>query len=233
MTLKGLMLDMDGTLIHFQIDYQRARSKARQILEAYGYPPTFTEDNFILEMVKIAAIFFEKELHYPPEKITRIKKDVDDIVAEIEREASHLATPLLGIETMLDYAQNQGLKLGIITLNTSANAILSLETAGLAKYFRDSKLIVGRDRTPRTKPDIAHAHALLDEMQLDPSEVCLIGDHPSDIETANKVGARSIAVTSSKHPSQEFDTTFYTPQDNPSPAILSILESFLTNRLDI
>lgn len=229
MALKGLMLDMDGTLIHFQIDYKRARTQARNILEMYGYPPTFTEKNFVLEMVDIAGKFFETKLNYSADKIKMIKKKVDGVVAEIEREASFLAQPLNGIENLLEFAQQNGLKLGIITLNTSSNALLSLKTAGLAQYFQDPELIIGRDRTSRPKPNIAHANTLLDLMGLDPSDVCLIGDHPSDIETANKVNARSIAITSAKHPLKEFNTQFSAPQENPSPSIVSILQSFLEN----
>jgi len=36
--LKGVICDMDGTLIHFQIDYQRCRAVTIQLLEEYGYP---------------------------------------------------------------------------------------------------------------------------------------------------------------------------------------------------
>ncbi|WP_371806050.1 HAD family hydrolase [Candidatus Lokiarchaeum ossiferum] len=227
MALKGLMLDMDGTLIHFQIDYSLARARAREILERYGYPPKFTEKNFVLEMVEIAGKFFQSSLNYSAEKIQMIKKKVDDSVAEIEREASFLARPLNGIERMLEFAKKSELKLGIITLNTTSNALLSLKNAGLAPYFQNSDLIIGRDRTSRPKPHVAHAHTLLDRMKLAPSDVCLIGDHPSDIETANKVNSRSIAIISEKHPLKEFKTLHSAPQENPSPSIISILQSFI------
>ena len=115
--------------------------------------------------------------------------------------------------------------MGIITLNTTSNAITSLKTAGLLKYFSNFDYIIGRDRTPRAKPDVIHAETLLYRMQLSASEVCLIGDHPSDIETAQKVGAPSIAIVSSKHPKNEFNTPWWAPQSNSAIKLKELLQS--------
>jgi phosphoglycolate phosphatase len=225
--IKGLMLDMDGTLIHFQIDYNSARQKTIEILENHGFPKgKLTLDNFVLRMVAIACEFFENEMEYSSERISLIRKECDLAVEKVERKASYKALPIDGIETMLQFATKNQLKLGIITLNTTANALISLKTAGLAKYFSDSSLIIGRDRSPgRTKPDIHHGQVLLSKMGLNPEEVCLIGDHPSDIETAVKLGARSIAVVTEKHPSHEFNTSFFVHQSKIFPKIVDILRS--------
>ena len=38
MKLKGILFDLDGTLVDFKIDYKRARDATIQVLEGHGFP---------------------------------------------------------------------------------------------------------------------------------------------------------------------------------------------------
>ncbi|MHA1520861.1 MAG: HAD family hydrolase [Promethearchaeota archaeon] len=225
--LKGLLLDLDGTLIKFQIDYSQCRGKTIEILEENGYPSQkLTTETFVLKMLGKATRYFEQTLQYSEDQIKRIKKQVDNEIAKVEYQAALKAQPIPQMENLLKYAREYGLKTGIITLNTSKNARVSLNRANLQKYFPDETLIVGRDQTTNHKPHVDHAHTLLERMQLTPEQVCVIGDHPSDIEVANNIGARSIAVVSLKHSKEEFKTPYFVHQNNPYPKIIEILDIF-------
>ncbi len=225
--LHGLLLDLDGTLIKFQIDYSQCREKTIEILEENGYPKhELTTETFVLKMLGKATYFFERTLCYSETQIKTIKSQVNDEIAKVEYQAALKAQPIPQMEKLLKYAREKDLKTGIITLNTSRNAKVSLTQANLHRYFPDESLIVGRDQTTNHKPHVDHAHTLLDRMHLTPEQVCVIGDHPSDIEVANNIGARSIAVVSPKHPREEFKTPYFVQQNNPYPKIIEILETF-------
>lgn len=230
MGLKGLLLDLDGTLIHFQIDYLQCRTQTIQILEENGYPKSqLTHETFVLRMLELGTQYFYDVLHYSDEKIAAIRKKVDHQIAQVEAQAAKKAQRIPDMIKILEFAASHDLKTGIITLNTSDNAQLSLKQAQLISYFPNPEFIVGRDRTTKIKPDPQHAVSLLERMHLLPEDVCLIGDHPSDIETANRIGARSIAVTSEKHPKEEFDTPYFIKQTNPYPKVIKILKQFVEN----
>ncbi len=134
---------------------------------------------------------------------------------------------MTGIEKVLDFAQLQGLLQGILTYNTVPDTVLSLERAGLIQYFSDSTLIVGRDCVQHPKPHPDHITFLLDRMGLTSADVCVIGDHPHDIEAANAVNARSIGITSESHSASEFLTPYICSNLEIETALPIILTEFI------
>jgi len=92
MTIKAIVWDLDGTLIHFKIDYIRARKTAINILKKYGIPKELlTVRISILENLKLARDFFEKK-GLPKDKINEIIEQVDNEIIKIEYEAAINAT---------------------------------------------------------------------------------------------------------------------------------------------
>jgi HAD superfamily hydrolase (TIGR01509 family) len=207
--LKGILWDLDGTLVEFQIDYKRARSTVIQILESNGYPKgQLSADDLILQMFQLAREYFIDQRGMDEAGFQNIRQQADKEVIEIEREAAERAMVLPGIRGVLEYAQKLKLKQAILTYNTSANAILSVEKAGLREFFPDNRMIIGRDMVVHAKPHPDHTNLALKEMGIMANEVVIIGDHPRDIEAANNVNAKSIALTQEKHPATEFATKF-------------------------
>ena len=157
--IKAIVWDLDGTLIHFKIDYIKARRTAIKILKNYGVPKNLLTVNIsILENVKSAREFFAKE-GVTQEKINKIIEEVDNEIIKIEYEAAQNATMIDGIDKVLEFAKNKNLKQAIFTFNTRRNAEISLKKVNLLHYF---DLIVGRDNVTNLKPHPDH----LNEMAL-------------------------------------------------------------------
>ena len=57
-------------------------------------------------------------------------------------------------------------------------------------------LIAGRDNIDNPKPHPDHILYICDKLDVEPSEIVVIGDHARDIEGAINVGAHSIAILS-------------------------------------
>ena len=123
--IKAIIWDLDGTLIHFKIDYLRARRTAIKILKSYGIPKGLLTVNIsILENMKSAREFFAKE-GVAQEKINKIIEEVDSEIIKIEYEAAQNAKMINGIDKVLEFAKIKKLKQAIFTFNTRRNAKIS------------------------------------------------------------------------------------------------------------
>lgn len=189
--IKAIVWDLDGTLIHFNIDWLRARREAIKILKKHGVPKhILTVKSSILDNIRLAREFFES-LGYENKKIENIIQKVDQVVNEIEYEAALEAKAVNGIEKVLEFIKIKNLKQAIYTFNTYRNAKVSLEKIGMLHYF---EVIVGRDHVKNAKPHPEHLTTICDKLMVNPSNIIVIGDNHRDIEGALNVGAKSIAL---------------------------------------
>jgi phosphoglycolate phosphatase len=190
--IKAIVWDLDGTLIHFKIDYIRARREAIRILKKYNVPKNLlTVKGSILENVSKSREYFNSNKIYESQKITQIIDEVDHEINKIEYEAALQASHIDGIEEVLEFVEKQNLKQAIFTFNTHRNAEVSLQKVNLMKYF---ELIVGRDNVENMKPHPDHLLSICKKLDVLPSEIIVIGDSSRDIEAALNVGAKSIAI---------------------------------------
>lgn len=189
--IKAVVWDLDGTLIHFKIDFIRARREAFKILKTHGIPRKFLsmQNGTIDTIVKARKIFESKGLSQ--QEINSIIKVVNDKVVSIEHEAAVEATMIEGIDKVLDFARQKKLKQAIYTFNTSENTKISLERINLLKYF---DVIAGRDNINNPKPHPDHLLYICEKLGVEPFEIVVIGDHARDIQGAINVGARSIGL---------------------------------------
>ena len=90
--IKAIIWDLDGTIIHFKIDFLRARRVAIKILKKYGISKNnLTIKKSIFENVKTSTDIF-KSMGYYPQKIEKIIKKINGEVSKIELEAAKIAT---------------------------------------------------------------------------------------------------------------------------------------------
>jgi len=189
--MQAIIWDLDGTLIHFKINYIKARKTAIEILKKNSIPKSaISIKKSILENVKDSIEIFKKK-NIGPVKINSIILEIDTEVSKIEHMAALKATKIDGIEKCLEFARDRDLKQAIYTYNTKQNAITSLKTVNLLKYFT---LIAGRDSVENPKPHEDHLLFICEKLEVDPEQVIVIGDTYRDIEGALNVGAKSIAI---------------------------------------
>ncbi len=189
--IKAIIWDLDGTLIHFKIDYLRARKTAIKILKKYGVPKhLLTVKSSILENMKLSREYFEKK-RFSEEKIKKIIAEVDKEIIKIEYEAAINATLIDGIGEVLEFARIKNLKQAIFTFNTKKNAEISLKKVNISHYF---DIIVGRDNVSNLKPHPDHLIYICNQLNVKLNEILVIGDTNRDIEAAINVGAHSIAL---------------------------------------
>lgn len=226
--IKAIIWDLDGTLIHFKINFLKARRAAIKILQKNGVPKSsLTVKQSILDNVAQARLHF-KERGEPKEKLINIIEEVDNAVIAIEADAAKKATKIDGIDQVLEWAREKGLKQAIYTFNTRDNAVLSLKTAGLARYL---EFIAGRDNVKRPKPHPDHLNYVCNHLDIECAEIVVVGDTARDIEGAKNVGARSIAINTkiSNYIKQEaFKTADFMIEEKDIPdGLIGVLKTML------
>jgi HAD superfamily hydrolase (TIGR01509 family) len=105
----------------------------------------------------------------------------------VERtEAAHGAQPL--VQQLFE----RGTRLGVLTRNTRANALKTLNRIGLAEYFLKED-VLGRDEA-LAKPDPDGIFKLAGRWGRDPGSLVMVGDYGFDLQTGRAAGAATIHV---------------------------------------
>ncbi len=123
-----------------------------------------------------------------PENSTKLKRHL----AALEEELAAQARVARGAASLLNYLRSMGYDLAILTRNTRANALLTLQTIGLLSYFQ-TQLIIGREETT-PKPSKDGVVRLLGQMNGTVSEAVIVGDHRIDLETGTNSGISTIHI---------------------------------------
>ncbi|MEM3587122.1 MAG: HAD family hydrolase, partial [Candidatus Jordarchaeaceae archaeon] len=138
--------------------------------------------------------------HNSQSKIERFLKEVDEAVEKYEVDAAHKTSPIPGAVELVRKLKDKGFKLGIFTFNKSYVVNFLLSRIGIRDLF---DAVVGRDNVERPKPDSSHLNKTLSLLGVKAEETIVVGDHPNDIVSARRVGAKSIGVLSSGHTVEE------------------------------
>lgn len=188
--IRGVIVDLDGTMVHTAPDFQVAINRMRDEL---GLAPLSVEtvvsfvgkgsENLMRRVLTVdfdadkAEQLYEQALesykrHY--EAINGLHSSVYDGVSE-------------GLAAM----KTGGLRLACVTNKPVAFARVLLDKTGLAGYF---EVIYGGDSLPAKKPDPLPMLTVCRDFGLEPSQVVAIGDSSNDAEAARAAGCRSLTV---------------------------------------
>lgn len=198
--INAVIFDLDGTLVYFKIDYMAARREIISKLYTFGIPQNLVSiEQRILTTVKIAENYL-KTIKMAPEKITKLKKQINQIISKYEMEGAKKTNLIPGAEKLLRTLKNRGFKLGLFTLEDRNTTNFLLEKCSINSFF-DS--IVTRDDVNNFKPDPEHLKAVLAQLNVSSHEIIIVGDNPIDIECAKGINALAIARLSERHTKDE------------------------------
>lgn len=160
--LKGAIFDMDGTLVDVPYDWK----KIKEELNTQGKP----------------ILFYIQGLP-EPEKSQKWKQ-----LEDYEKQATKKAVLKDGIPEFLAFLKKKGLKVALVTNNSSKNVLYLLDKFNLA-----FDIVLSRE-SGLWKPSGAPFNAVLRELKLKKEECCVIGDTFFDIEAAKDVGIDKVFV---------------------------------------
>jgi HAD superfamily hydrolase (TIGR01509 family) len=192
--LKAVIIDMDGTITRFNLDYRAARQRALDELERNGLrtPEMSTEVSLYVLLDKMKASM-ERD------RFLALRSTCYSYFEEMELKAAKGVTLYPGATETLQELRSRSLKLGLVTNNSRAGTNLTLSRLNLIGLF---DAVVTRDDSDEMKPAAAPILKILAALYVSPEESILVGDGVIDILAAKAAGVLCAAVTPDPFPIQ-------------------------------
>jgi len=185
--IRGLLLDVDGTLVESNDEHAHAWVQA---LSEGGRPVRYETLRPLIGMGgdkllrKVADVSADS-----PEG-----KRLDDRRRQIFLQAFvPLLRPCRGAKQLLQLLKSRGLRLVVASSAKTRELEKLLQVCGAEGLIDDQTT---SDDVDRSKPDPDIIHVALRKIDLPAHEVMMLGDTPYDIEAASKAGIRTIALRS-------------------------------------
>ncbi len=191
---KGIVFDLDGTLIHSTIDFRKMKRNMIKILEENEVP------SGVLTTTMITVDILEKAEHYwdlaqkPEEKRVKLRAVMEELMNQGELEAIPLVNEIEGASQALHELREQGYVLAILTRSHYEYAVEALKKIGAYDCF---DVVLGRGQTPRPKPYPEALNHTAELMGLEIDELLFVGDMYLDFESAINSGCAFIGVNTS------------------------------------
>jgi len=205
MTLKGILLDKDGTLVDFDATWGPAAYEVMRAL-ADGNEAAFHELMQVSEYVESERRFLPtsplvagSSAHYGPlwAKVLG-RNDGPHLHAEIDElfrvyGLMHL-TPIARPSQVVEALRARDLRVGIATNDAESSALDQAEALGLSPLL---DFVAGYDSGFGSKPGHGMVSGFAAACQIPVHQIALVGDSTHDLHAARSAGAVAIAVLTS------------------------------------
>lgn len=185
MSIRALVFDMDGTLLHTMPDLAVAANDA---LTQMGFP-THTQDEMLAHMGRGGRWLIEQIV--PAEATAEQRQQTFDLWRKIYIGSGYtLTAPYDGIESMLREVRLHGVKTAVLSnkFHEGACALAQQHFPGLFEMVRGDMPPLPR------KPDPTSLLQMLSELGVTPDEAAYVGDSIVDAQTARNAGVKAIGV---------------------------------------
>ena len=184
--IEAILFDLDGTLVHLNIDFGRMRAEVEALLPQYGLSMEGRSSLYVLELIEDAV----RELEADDERRARaFRREAEASIVAIELEAADEAQVYPEVPELLRRLRKREIKVAIVTRNCRA----AVERI-LAENPLVHDALLTRDEVTAVKPDPGHLLAALRLLGVEPQRTLMVGDHPMDVQVGRAVGAKTAAV---------------------------------------
>jgi HAD superfamily hydrolase (TIGR01549 family) len=220
MKLRGVVLDMDGTITRFNLDFRGARRVALAELEKLNLR---TAD--MTEQLSIYLVLKQLRGRIDTEAYEKLRKRFYDLLEDMEIKAAQQVMLYPGALDTLRKLQERSLRIGLVTNNGQKGTDLTLKRFGLNVFF---DAIVTRDDCEEMKPDPAPVRKVLNALKMGADEAIFVGDGVMDILAAKQAGLSSVAVSTGPFSVERLlqsEPDYLLGSVNDLPTLIDLLES--------
>ncbi len=188
--IRGVIIDLDGTMLHTAQDLHIAINRMRAGL---GLAPLDLEtaisfvgkgaENLVRKTIGVDFSESEVERRFA-EAMALFEQHYFDVNGEF-------ATAYPGVHEGLQEMQAKGLRLACVTNKPIAFTLPLLKKTGLHDYF---EIIYGGDSFAKKKPDPMQLLQVCADFELAPAQIVAIGDSINDSQAARAAGCKVLAV---------------------------------------
>lgn len=188
--IRGVIIDLDGTMLHTAQDLHIAINRMR---EGLGLAPLDLDtaisfvgkgaENLVRKTIGVDFSHDEVEQRFS-EAMALFEQHYFDVNGEF-------ATAYPGVHEGLQEMQAKGLRLACVTNKPIAFTLPLLKKTGLHDYF---EVIYGGDSFAKKKPDPMQLLQVCADFALTPAQIVAIGDSINDAQAARAAGCKVLAV---------------------------------------
>lgn len=187
MDIKGVIFDLDGTLIHTIEDIAGA---ANMMFARHGLPEH--DMSYYLKWIGNGAVKFIEFAFGEPIGKDQLMTYVAEFKEIYGQNLHTLSRVYDGIPEVLDALTQSGIKISILSNKPHG---LTEQVAAFYLSEWDFNPVYGQRETVARKPDPAAAFEIADLMKLEPEQILFVGDSNNDILTAQAAGMIPLAVS--------------------------------------
>lgn len=195
--LKGVVFDLDGTVIYSTIDFVKMKQNMIKVLEANGIPEGVLtpRETTVVTLERSEGMWDENSK--PEKERVKVRERLDEIMNQGELEAVPLVKEIEGAAEAIGRLREMGYKLAILTRSHHAYAVEALKKIGAHDHF---DIILGRGETPRPKPYPEALEHTTNLLGLEMDEIVFVGDHHIDAQSASNSECPFVGVrTGGRH----------------------------------
>ena len=218
--VKAIIMDMDGTITNFNLDFIDVRRKALKELERLNLR---TAD--MTEQTSFFGLLDAVKNKLDPLSYVFLRRKFYNLLEEMELGGAKEVTLYTGaVETLLKL-RNRGVKIGLVTNNGRAGTDLTLNRLGLQIFF---DVVVTRDDCEEMKPSAEPVRQALSKMNVQVQDAILVGDGVMDVLAARATSLLSVAVTTGPFSNERLvkvEPDYLLGSINDLPLLIDILET--------
>ncbi len=183
--LKGLVLDLDGTLVDSLPDLLAVLN---QVLGDFGVPALAADE--ARPMVGDGTLkLVERALAARSVTPDQIRPAQSRFLALYEARPTRLSRFYAGVPEVLTELASAGWVCAVCTNKPERATRIMLSELDLERFFR---AVITGDTLPQKKPDPAPMRAALAALEVPPHRAIAVGDHANDLRAARGAGLRAI-----------------------------------------
>ncbi|MEN2974325.1 MAG: HAD family hydrolase [Candidatus Caldarchaeales archaeon] len=191
MVVKGLIFDLDGTLLVHKLRLREAKEKFLERLKQLNLPSLQAS--------------IDTPIAYILNKLDDERRDIvfnilDEVYEPFEMESAEEAELREYVREVLEFLKNSGIRLGIATNNGRKSVELILKKKSLMEFF---DTVVTRNDIRDLKPNSMMIMETVKRLDVRLSEAVHVGDTTYDVLAAHQIGVKCIAITGGAHGREE------------------------------
>ena len=194
--IKGIIFDLDSTLVQSRIDFPKMKKKIIKLLEENGHPKdSLSPINQTTVQIREAVEEEWEKQKKPENEREELREKITCYMDEGEMESVGNLSEIPGAKDSVTKLRKMGYQLAILTRGHHEYAIEALRKTGMLDSF---DLVLARGETPRPKPYKEALDFTVSKMGLQMDEVIFIGDHQIDRDSATNSGCSFIGVATGR-----------------------------------
>lgn len=194
--VRGLVFDVDGTLVTLKVDRAKLRSATSKVLRDFGFDVSFMEGDTLTTQDIIEGAKRLVDEGRVDSDFEDFRSSLNSALDTVEMDWNALAQPIAGAAEVLAELRADGVKLATLTNSGRTPSDWLLKKHDLFRLF---DFTLTRDDVPALKPRPDGIVMAMRMMGLPKREVFYVGDSVIDVQAARGAGVKVASVTTGRY----------------------------------